>query len=152
MKLDSVGETVASNKLKGLRRWRLVIGGTLALAVTVLLVVGAYSPATRAAEGDAVEYTFGPRVQEGEHTYDWYRKTHADEAAKRYGVDPKKVGDGMDTCHWWCGVDNPQFWRKMAVLSGKSYNVTNVHQDFLRLLHTTPRPQHWCKIALINNP
>src|SRR5713101_9253867 len=127
MKLDSAGETVASNKLKGLqslprglrrrvRRWRLVIGGTLALALTVLLFVGAYSPATRAAEGDPVEYTFGRPVAADEQTYDWYRKTHADEAAKRYGVDPKKVGDGMDTWHWWCGADNTGFWREMAKL------------------------------------
>jgi hypothetical protein len=61
----------------------------------------------RAAEGDQVEYTFGRPVEKGEQTYDWYRKTHADEAAKRYGVDPNAVGDGMDTWHWWAGVDNP---------------------------------------------
>ena len=36
-------------------------------------------------------------LKNGEQTYDWYRKTHADWAAKRYGVDPKAVGDGMDT-------------------------------------------------------
>jgi hypothetical protein len=46
-------------------------------------------------------------VEKGEQSYDWYRKTHADEAAKRYGVDPNAVGDGMDTWHWWAGVDNP---------------------------------------------
>jgi len=105
-----------------------------------------------AAEGDEVEYTFGRPVNDGEHTYAWYRKTHADEAAKRYGVDPKAVGDGMDTWHWWCGVDNPQFWRKQAILAGKTYNVTNVHQDFLHLLHTTPRAERWDKIGLINDP
>jgi hypothetical protein len=60
-----------------------------------------------AAEGDDVEYTFGRPVKDGEQTYGWYRKTHADWASKRYGVDPKAVGDGMDTWHWWCGVDNP---------------------------------------------
>jgi hypothetical protein len=81
-----------------------------------------------------------------------YRATHAGEAPKRYGADPKKVGDGMDTWHWWCGVDNPQFWRKTAVLAAKNYNVTNVHQDFLRLLHTTPRAERWDKIGLINDP
>jgi hypothetical protein len=129
------------------------MGGALTtLALVALLSSRGNHPAARAAEGDEVEYTFGRPVQDGEQTYDWYRKTHADEAAKRYGVDPKKVGDGMDTWHWWCGVDNPQFWRKMAVLSGKSYNVTNVHQDFLRLLHTTPRAERWDKIGLINDP
>jgi cytochrome c5 len=164
MKLDSAGETVAPNKLKGLqslprglrrrvRRWRLVIGGTLALALTVLLFVGAYSPATRAAEGDAVEYTFGPPVQEGEHTYDWYRKTHADEAAKRYGVDPKKVADGMDTWHWWCGVDNPLYWRQAAILSGgKQYSVLNARLDYLKMLHTISRANRWNVIGLINDP
>jgi mono/diheme cytochrome c family protein len=164
MKLDSAGETVASNKLKGLqslprglrrrvRRWRLVIGGTLALALTALLFVGAYGPATRAAEGDAVEYTFGPPVQGGEHTYDWYRKTHADEAAKRYGVDPKKVADGMDTWHWWCGADNPEFWRKMTVLgTKKEYGAFDVRLDFFRMLATTARADRWTTMGLINDP
>ncbi|MFI5337967.1 MAG: hypothetical protein ACHQ5A_14350, partial [Opitutales bacterium] len=87
---------------------RLLVGGVLTgLALATLLVGGGHYPAARAAEGDAVEYTFGRPVNDGEQTYAWYRKTHAEEAAKRYGVDPKKVGDGMDTWHWWCGVDNP---------------------------------------------
>ena len=62
-------------------------------------------------------------MKDGEQTYDWYRKTHADWAAKRYGVDPAKVGDGMDTWHWWCGVDNPGYWREMAKLTSKKQNV-----------------------------
>jgi len=100
-----------------------------------------------------VEYTFGRPVQDGEHTYDWYRKTHADEAASRYGVDPKKVADGMDTWHWWVGVDNPGFWRDITVLSsGKEYNAINVRQDFLRLLITTSREDRWEKMGLINDP
>ena len=107
----------------------------------------------RAAEGDQVEYTFGRPVEKGEQTYDWYRKTHADEAAKRYGVDPKAVGDGMDTWHWWCGVDNPGFWRDLTVLSsGKAYNATNVRLDFFRMLATMPRADRWARIGLINDP
>jgi hypothetical protein len=132
---------------------RLLVGGALtALALTTLLGGGGNLPGARAAEGDEVEYTFGRPVTDGEQTYDWYRKTHAAEAAKRYGADPKKVGDGMDTWHWWCGVDNPQFWRKMTVLAAKNYNTTGVHGDFLRLLHTTPRSERWDKIGLINDP
>ena len=104
---------------------RIALG---ALTAATSLFVG--HNAVLAAEGDEVEYTFGRPVTDGEHTYDWYRKTHADWAAKCYGVDPKAVGDGMDTWHWWCGVDNPQFWRKMAILSAKN-NVANVNADFL---------------------
>src|SRR5262249_28100679 len=113
----------------------VVAGGVLvssvlaASAVAALLGTGVQLPAVRAAEGDEVEYTFGRPIKDGEQTYAWYRKTHADEAAKRYGVDPWKVGDGMDTWHWWCGVDNPHFWRKMTILAGKNYNTTGVHGD-----------------------
>src|SRR5689334_15675249 len=116
------------NRLAGARP--LLMGGAWSvLIVTVLSVVAG---ATGVAAGDEVEYTFGRPVQDGEHTYAWYRKTHADEAAQRYGADPKKVGDGMDTWHWWCGVDNPLFWRHQAILTAKNYSVTGVHQDFLR--------------------
>ena len=77
----------------------VLAGGALAaLAFVAFLTVG-NRPAVHAAEGDDVEYTFGRPVKQGEQTYDWYRKTHADWAAKRYGVDPEKVGDGMDTWH-----------------------------------------------------
>jgi hypothetical protein len=133
---------------------RLIVGGALiTLASAVLLDMSGKRTPARAAEGDEVVYTFGRPVKDGEQTYDWYRKTHADEAARRYGVDPKKVGDGMDTWHWWCGVDNPQFWRKMAVLTGgKGPTTTGAHIDLLRLLHTTPRAERWEKIGLINDP
>ena len=105
-------------------RQRLVAGGAMAaLALAALWGLGGDRAAALAAEGDEVEYTFGRPVKDGEQTYDWYRKTHADWAAKRYGVDPNAVGDGMDTWHWWCGVDNPGFWRKMAMLTGKKANV-----------------------------
>ncbi len=123
---------------------------TLALA-TLLIFVNQHAAYT--AENEQVEYTFGRPVQEGEQTYDWYRKTHADWAAKRYGVDPKKVGDGMDTWHWWCGVDNPGFWRKLTILSyGKEYSPLDVRFDFFRLLITTSRADRWAKIGLINDP
>ena len=111
-----------------------------------------YCPAAYAAEGDAVEYTFGRPMEKGEQTYDWYRKTHADEAAKRYGVDPKAVGDGMDTWHWWCGVDNPEFWRKLTVLgTTKEYSALDVRLDFFSLL-LLPRADRWEKVGLINDP
>jgi hypothetical protein len=98
---------------------RLLTGGVLtALAVAALLTLANRS-VVYAAEGDEVEYTFGRPLKKGEQTYDWYRKTHADWAAQRYGVDPKAVGDGMDTWHWWCGVDNPRFWRETAKLTSK---------------------------------
>ena len=103
------------------RKRYFLLGGILtAVTLAALLILG-NRPVVRAAEGDQVEYTFGRPVEKGEQTYDWYRKTHADEAAKRYGVDPNAVGDGMDTWHWWAGVDNPVCWRKAAVLTaGKS--------------------------------
>src|SRR4051812_20060115 len=70
------------------------------LATVTLFSLCGQIPVSFAEEGDDVEYTFGRPVNDDEHTYEWYRKTHADWAAKRYGVDPKKVGDGMDTWHW----------------------------------------------------
>src|SRR5262245_61045503 len=101
-----------------------------ALIRTALLGFGAQEPSAPAATGDQVVYEFGRPVQPGEQTYAWYRKTHAEKAAKRYGVDPAKVGDGMDTWHWWCGVDNPEFWRKVAVLSAtKEYSALDARLD-----------------------
>jgi hypothetical protein len=131
---------------------RLLAGGALtALALAALLTFGK-RPVAQAADRDEVEYTFGRPVKKGEQTYGWYRKTHADWAAKRYGVDPKKVGDGMDTWHWWCGVDNPGFWRDMAKLTSKKANVLTARIDLLRMLHTVPRSERWEKIGLINDP
>jgi hypothetical protein len=131
---------------------RLLAGGVLtALAVAALMTVANRS-AVHAAEGDEVEYTFGRPLKKGEQTYDWYRKTHADWAAKRYGADPKAVGDGMDTWHWWCGVDNPGFWREMAKLTSKKENVLTARIDLLRMLDAVPRAERWEKIGLINDP
>src|SRR5262245_6900918 len=105
------------------------------------------------AQENAVEYTFGRPVEEGEHTYDWYRKTHAEEAARRYGVDAKAVGDGMDTWHWWCGVDNPELWRDLTVLGAtKGYTAADGRLDFFRMLMTTSRADRWFKMGLMNDP
>ena len=135
------------------RKRYFLLGGILtAVTLAALLILG-NRPVVRAAEGDQVEYTFGRPVEKGEQTYDWYRKTHADEAAKRYGVDPNAVGDGMDTWHWWAGVDNPVWWRKASVLTaGKEYSALNVRLDFFRLLHTISRADRWAQMGLINDP
>jgi hypothetical protein len=129
------------------------LGGTLtALTLAVLLIFG-NRQIVRAADDNEVEYTFGRPIQKDEQTYDWYRKTHADEAAKRYGVDPEAVGDGMDTWHWWVGVDNPGFWRSLAIRTGgKAGNLLNVHVDLLRMLIQLPRSQRWEVVGLINDP
>ena len=142
--------------MKTMKRHLVTAGAQTVLAVAVLLALGAFGEgrfAAQAQAGDEVEYTFGRPLKKGEQTYDWYRKTRADWAAKRYGLDPKKVGDGMDTWHWWCGVDNPGFWRDMAKLTGgKTGNALGVRIDLLRMLHTTSRAERWEKIGLINDP
>src|SRR3954452_7722554 len=129
-------------------RPRIVAGGAMAaLALAALWGVGGDRTAALAADGDEVEYTFGRPVKDGEKTYDWYRKTHADWAAKRYGVDPVKVGDAMDTGPWWCGGDNPGFWREMAKVTGKNENVLTAKIDLLGMLHAVPRAERWEKIG-----
>ena len=66
-------------------RQRLIAGGAMAaLALAALWGVGGDRTAALAADGDEVAYTSGRPVKDGEQTYDWYRKTHADEAARRY--------------------------------------------------------------------
>ena len=128
------------------------LGATLTALALAVLTFG-NRPIARAADDNVVEYTFGRPVQKDEQTYDWYRKTHADEAAKRYGVDPEAVGDGMDTWHWWVGVDNPGFWRSLAIRTGgKAGNLLNVHVDLLRMLIQLPRSQRWEVVGLINDP
>src|SRR5262245_31462940 len=113
---------------------RHILIATLVVISLGSLLTYKIRPAAHAAEGDEVEYTFARPITEGEHTYDWYRKTHADDAAKRYGVSPEAVGDGMDSWHWWTGVDNPGFWRNMTILTGKRRNAVNARTDFLSLL------------------
>ena len=100
----------------------------------------------------AFDYEFGRPLEEGEKTYAWYRKTHADEAANRLGFDAAAIADGMDTWHWWVGVDNPGFWRDVAKLSGSHLNRTNLRLDVLRMLLTTPRAERFKKLGLINDP
>ena len=63
-------------------RHKLIVG-TFAAVCLAALVTGEMRPVVHAAEGDEVEYTFDRPITEGEETYDWYRKTHADEAATR---------------------------------------------------------------------
>jgi hypothetical protein len=94
VKSESVGPKPEDRSMNTRIR-SIQLGGTLtALALAVLLIFG-NRPIARAADDNEVEYTFGRPIQKDEQTYDWYRKTHADEAAKRYGVDPEAVGDGM---------------------------------------------------------
>ncbi len=134
-------------------RQRLLGKGVVgALALAALWSIGGDRATALTAEGDEVEYTFGRPVKDGEQTYEGHRKSHADEAARRYGVDPKKVGDGMDSWHWWCGVDNPGYWRETAKLTSKKGNVLTARIDLLRMLHTVPRSERWEKIGVINDP
>ena len=129
-----------------------LIVGTLATLCLAAFVIGEMRPVAHAAEGDEVEYTFDRPITDGEQTYAWYRKTHGDEAAKRYGVNPDAVGDGMDTWHWWIGVDNPGFWRDISILtSGKGTNPLDARVDFLSVV-MQPRADRWKKMGLINDP
>ena len=73
------------------RRHTLIVG-TLAALCLAAFVIGEMRPIAHAAKGDEVEYTFDRPITNGEQTYAWYRKTHGDEAAKRYGVNPDAVG------------------------------------------------------------
>ena len=150
-----------SNKPTGsqprLRSFVVILACLLALAAGAtarLAALAQRASKTAASDKDkgGVQYTFDRPVKEGEHTYAWYRKTHADEAAKRYGVDPKAVGDGMDTWHWWTGVDNQKAWRKAAILTGsKAYGALNARTDWLKMLQTQ-RADRWTVMGLINDP
>jgi hypothetical protein len=101
----------------------------------------------------SVMYQFGRPVRAGEHTYDWYRRTHADAAAARYGVKAGDVGDGMDTWHWWVGVDNPGFWRESTkATSTAPGNLLGVKVDFLRVLNSVPRNKRFELMGHINDP
>src|SRR5215831_6723598 len=83
-----------------------------AITVSSLLLLPAGTASTQPASS-AVVYEFGRPVRADEHTYDWYRRTHADAAAARYSIPASIIGDGMDTWHWWVGVDNPDFGAKV---------------------------------------
>ena len=130
---------------------RVLIAGILVSLPFAILLTFKFHPVANATEGDEVEYTFGRPIENGEQTYEWYRKTHADEAAKRYGVDPAAVGDGMDTWHWWVGVDNPGFWQKLTNFTGRKGNPLDVRVNYYDVLQL-PREERWEKVGSINDP
>ncbi|MEZ0229194.1 MAG: hypothetical protein ACAI25_11265 [Planctomycetota bacterium] len=102
---------------------------------------------------ERVEYQFGRPVRKDERTYAWYRQTHAEANAARLGVTAEAIGDGMDTWHWWCGVDNPGFWRDLACLTGgKQVNASMAKVDFLRMLAELPRAKRFDTLGLMNDP
>jgi mono/diheme cytochrome c family protein len=128
-----------------LRRLVAISGSSL-----LLLAVGAASAQTGTSP---VVYEFGRPARADEHTYDWYRRTHAEAASARYGLPADVIGDGMDTWHWWVGVDNPGFWRESTKATSKSPgNLLGVKVDFLRLLLTVPRNKRFELLGLINDP
>ena len=69
------------------------------------------------AEKFQFDYEFGRPVRPDEMTYNIYRKQHMQEAAKKMNLPMEAIGDGMDTWHWWVGVDNPGFWTDLAKLT-----------------------------------
>jgi mono/diheme cytochrome c family protein len=83
--------------------------------------------------------------------YEDYRRKQM-EVGRRSGLSPEAVGDGMDTWHWWVGVDNPGFWQDLVQLTGGPHNYTNLRIDFLRILMTVPRGDRWKRLGLINDP
>ena len=98
------------------------------------------------------DYEFGRPVRSDEMTYTLYRKKHMEEAAKKMGLPAEAIGDGMDTWHWWVGVDNPGFWTDVARLTAGPHNYTNLRLDLLRLLMIVPREERFKKLGLINDP
>jgi hypothetical protein len=98
------------------------------------------------------DYQFGRPIRPDETTYNIYRKRHMDEAAKKMGLSAAAVGDGMDTWHWWVGVDNPGFWSDVARLTAGPHNYTNLRLDLLRLLMIVPREDRFKRLGLINDP
>lgn len=97
------------------------------------------------------DYKFGRPIRPNEMTYNLYRQKHMAEAAKM-GLSPEAVGDGMDTWHWWVGVDNPGFWTDLARMTAGPHNYTNLRLDLLRLLMIVPRSERFKRLGLINDP
>ena len=121
-------------------------------AITMWLLLPAGSALAQSTTPPVV-YNFGRPVRADEHTYNWYRSTHANAAAARYGVSASDVADGMDTWHWWVGVDNPEFWRESTKVSNTAPgNLLGVNVDFLKLLHSVPRNKRFEMMGLINDP
>ena len=104
------------------------------------------------AETFEFDYEFGRPVRPDEMTYNEYRKEHMELAAKNLHVPAADVGDGMDTWHWWVGVDNPGFWIDLSKLTGSAHNYTNLRLDLLRVLMLTPRNERFKKLGMINDP
>src|SRR6516165_1479998 len=76
-------------------------GPLFAVTLSSLLLLPMGPASTQQTTTPSVVYEFGRPVRTDEHTYDWYRRTHADAAAARYGIPANVTGDGMDTWHWW---------------------------------------------------
>jgi hypothetical protein len=139
---------------------RAILASLFGLALVILAALAATSATQKATpqrqkpstDTGLVKYEFGRPVRQDEQTYDWYRTTHANEAAARYGVSASEVGDGMDTWHWWVGVDNPGYWRQNAIAASKASNLLGINGDLLRLLITVPRNKRFELIGLINDP
>ena len=110
------------------------------------------STPSKSSEPFKYDYEFGRPVKSDETTYMQYRKRHMDLAAKKMGLAAEAVGDGMDTWHWWVGVDNPGFWTDVARLTAGPHNYTNLRLDLLRLLMVVPRAERFQKLGLINDP
>jgi hypothetical protein len=139
--------SLARPRLTGEKWWAL-----FAIIATSFLLLPVDLASAQSPEPSVV-YQFGRPVHAGEHTYDWYRRTHADAAAARYGVKASDVGDGMDTWHWWVGVDNPGFWREATkATSTAPGNLLGVKVDFLRVLNSVPRNKRFELMGLINDP
>lgn len=102
--------------------------------------------------GDDFDYEFGRAVAPDEMTYVQYREKHADTMAKKMNLPKEAIKDGMDTWHWWVGVDNPGFWDDMVKLSGGAHNYTKLRIDLFRLLMITPRAERFNRLGLINDP
>jgi hypothetical protein len=125
-----------------------VIVNLLKIPVTILCFF-LFSPSSFAVDFD---YEFGRPVKDGEVTYEMYRQEHAEHAQKTMKLPMEAVGDGMDTWHWWVGVDNTGFWKDLAGLTSSAHNYTNLRLDLLRLLMILPREERFKKLGLINDP
>ena len=98
------------------------------------------------------DYVFGRPVRPDELTYNRFRKQHMEAASKKMHLKAEEIGDGMDTWHWWVGVDNPGFWSDLAKLTGGAHNYSNLRIDLFRLLMIVPRNERFQRMGLINDP
>jgi mono/diheme cytochrome c family protein len=109
-------------------------------------------PKPGAAKTFDFDYEFGRPIRPDETTYNMYRTKHMEEAAKEMHLSAEAVGDGMDTWHWWVGVDNPGFWEDLVNLTGGAKNYTNLRIDFLRMIMMNSREDRFKNMGLINDP